>query len=702
MDSKDSTPAVGTRGPAPADEAFALIRESHRRRLGERSVAPGEVEATVAAGFPWRGLSLGLVGVAVLSIVTPYSDAYLQASALSATYLPTGVFFLFFFMLGVNAFLRLTRFALTPQELMLAYTTMLVPSAIPSDGFVLRMLPLLVELQYYATPMNEWNVFHASHVPPWMVPHGDNVVTWFFAGRPAGAAIPWHPWVRPLAIWSLLAVGLYMVLASLSLAFRKRWMDAERLQFPLAQVPLMIMGDDPAPSLTSAFFRNPLLWAAAAVPLFFHGINGLHLYFPVIPAIKLADLLLGQIFSGSRLLTDPPFNRWADVNINFYWSVIGISYLLRSEVSLSVWVFEWFCRIEQIAFHISGVGDGLYNWSPLHTFGYTLMARYQRVGAFAVTSAIFLWASRNEIREMVRAAFGMRRSAQDRQTIPWWSFWAFLGGLGIYFGWTGATGMNTVASVALLVFFLLIAVTTARIVAATGLLWVYDFFLPMHGLDKVVGTARIDPRSFTMVGYVDFAVLSNRANLMPQTLDSMKIIRQTGIRQGHFFLGMALGIIVAIAVSSATILWLAYTRGAVNLASWHFHGGGDWLFNRVAGFQRYHVFTDWTVIGCMAAGGSFMALLLYLHRTYLWWPLYPLGFVIGGTVAVGQIWFPVFLGWLAKTLVLRLSGAPTYHRLKAVALGLLIGEFIAVGIWLAIDMATGTTMHRVFPAWAPQ
>jgi len=708
MNSHDSPSAAHHVNPSPhpAHDRLEALRERHRQRLGDRGVdANTEHQVVAAGGSAWRGIGLGLIGVCILSIVTPYADAYLQASGLSATYLPTGVFLLFLLMLGLNTALRFTSCALTPQEVMLAYVTMLIPSAIPAEGVALKLTPLLIELYYYSTPVNEWAILHTPHLPHWMTPHGEKVVNWFFVGMPAGASIPWGAWAKPLMLWSVLVLGLYMMMTALCLAFRTRWMEAERLQFPLAQIPLMIMGDDPAPSWKSRFFRQPLLWAGMAVPFFFHTLNGLNLYFPAIPAIKLNDLSFSTLFAGSPFITDPPFYKWADVKINFYWSVIGITYLLRSEVSLSVWVFEWFYNVEHIIFEISGIGDGQFEWSPLHTFGYTLMARYQRAGAIAVAAALFLWTSRKEIREMIRSAFRRRApilpGGTGERMIPWWGFWAFLLGLSIYLVWTAATGMKMSASIILLLFFLAISITAARIVAATGLLWVYDWFVPMHGLAKLMGTARIDPHTFTIVGFVDFAAFNNRANIMPQTLDSMKIVRQTGIRQRHFFLGMALGILLAMVVSFAMVLWLGYTYGGENLEEHMFRGGGGWLFNRVAGFQRYHVFTNWTVIGCMSAGGAFLGLLLYLHRTYLWWPLYPLGFIIGGSVASGQIWFPVFVGWLVKSLVLRFGGATGYHRFKSAALGLVLGEFICVGIWLIIDAMTGTILHRVFPVWKP-
>ncbi|HQE62500.1 MAG TPA: hypothetical protein PLV10_09535, partial [Candidatus Latescibacteria bacterium] len=73
---------------------LSAIRERHRGHSVEDRTVPPQT------GSPWRGLILGIVGVVILSIVTPYADAYMESSSLSATYLPTGVVLLFLLILG--------------------------------------------------------------------------------------------------------------------------------------------------------------------------------------------------------------------------------------------------------------------------------------------------------------------------------------------------------------------------------------------------------------------------------------------------------------------------------------------------------------------------------------------------------------------------------------------------------------------------
>ena len=674
-----------------------VVRRRHRERLSSaagRSGAP-----SVRRSLPWRGIAAGLVGIAALSVITPYADAYLEASGLAATYLPTGVFLAFLLILAANGVLAVFGLALTRHEILLAYTTMLVPSAITSIGFSLFVVPLLAGAHYYATPLNEWKILHWDHIPDWMAPGPGDVSTWYFEGLPAGESIPWGAWVVPLAAWSLLVIGIYLMLAALSVAMRARWIGAERLQFPLAQIPLEVLGDDERPTLGSAFFRQPLLWGGIAIPFFLHGISGLHEYFPAVPALHITGMKVIDLLQGSRLL-DPPFYRLGDVQLNFYSSIIGISYLLRSEVSLSVWLFEVLYRIQEVFFEASGVGHGQFQWTPRHSFGFTLVSRYQKIGAILLATVVYLWAARRELREMVRSAFG-RGTYGGQFAIPWWTLWAFLAGATIYFSWTSLAGMSVLAASILLGSFFAVGIVTARIVAATGLLWVWDYYTNMVGLTAVVGTARIDPQTFTLVGLTDFAALNERANIMPMTLDSMKITHSSGIRQGHFFFGAALGIGVALVVSLATVIWLGYTHGGQNLERYPFDSGPNWVLNRVGAFQVVRVGTSWASMGSIAVGAGVMAFLIHMHYNHLWWAVNPLGFVIGDTVAVRDMWLAVFVGWAIKAIVMRVWGGQTYRRLRAVAMGLVIGEFAAVGFWLLVAAITGHTGHRVFPDWAP-
>ncbi|MDP6124864.1 MAG: hypothetical protein QGH20_03810 [Candidatus Latescibacteria bacterium] len=676
---------------------------SHFRQASPRA-NPGEAEQIVplSTGSPVRGLCIGLVGVAILSWIIPYVDAFLQASPLASNYLPTGVFLIFLGLLGINTVLRRSRWGLTRQEIMLAYITMLVPSAIPTEGLATRLTSGLVGMWYYATPTNEWMIFFPRYVPEWLTPNDANVVTWFFEGMPAGETVPYGPWIGPLTWWTLLILSLYLILTALTIIMRRQWMDAERLQYPLAQIPLTIMGDDIHPSWAGRFFRNRVVWIAAAIPFLLHMVNGLHIYYPIVPELLPHGLHLGTVFSGATFLRERPFNVLYGLQINFYWSVIGISYLLRAEVSLSVWVFEWLYMLEKMVFHAVGLDDGTHQWSPLHTVGHTLTSRYQKVGGILLAAAFYLYLARGRIRELCRAALG-RSTGIVRGEPPYegWVIWGLLGGTAFFLGWLNAAGMSILVAVALVVMFVSMCIVAARIIAATGLLWVYDYYVPMHGVSKVVGTARIDPQSYTIVGYTDFIALFHRSNIMPQEGDSFRLAQSTGIRTGHVLIGIFLGILVACAVSYYSVLNLAYEHGGLNLQRGMFQDLQKGLWNRIADRRRYQLDTNWTVVGLMTGGAGLMAGFIYLYRHFLWWPLYPLMFLFGDTRASNQLWFPVFLGWLLKTLAQRSGGHHTYTWRKPAALGLLRGERVAIALWSIVSAITGHVGHKVFPNFSP-
>jgi hypothetical protein len=98
----------------------------------------------------------------------------------------------------------------------------------------------------------------------------------------------------------------------------------------------------------------------------------------------------------------------------------------------------------------------------------------------------------------------------------------------------------------------------------------------------------------------------------------------------------------------------------------------------------------------MGAGAASMWALTFAHRTYAWWPLHPIGYLMGASWPMINFWFPVFLGWLIKTAVLSLGGHKVYRRLLPGFLGLVLAEFLSAGLWVVIDLLAGMRGHEIF------
>jgi hypothetical protein len=68
-------------------------------------------------------------------------------------------------------------------------------------------------------------------------------------------------------------------------------------------------------------------------------------------------------------------------------------------------------------------------------------------------------------------------------------------------------------------------------------------------------------------------------------------------------------------------------------------------------------------------------LITTLRTRLLWFPLHPLGYALSGTWTMMVFWFPCFVAWLLKVLILRYGGMRLYSRARPLFLGMVLGEF---------------------------
>jgi len=71
------------------------------------------------------------------------------------------------------------------------------------------------------------------------------------------------------------------------------------------------------------------------------------------------------------------------------------------------------------------------------------------------------------------------------------------------------------------------------------------------------------------------------------------------------------------------------------------------------------------------------------------WPLLPVGYLLCTRWFIGQAWFSLMLGWLAKVLIVKYGGASMYQRARPLFVGLILGEALAAGAWLSVSLTLG-------------
>ena len=100
----------------------------------------------------------------------------------------------------------------------------------------------------------------------------------------------------------------------------------------------------------------------------------------------------------------------------------------------------------------------------------------------------------------------------------------------------------------------------------------------------------------------------------------------------------------------------------------------------------------WIRIGTLRSSGVRCLTTTAARQRFLWWPFHPLGFPV--SLLFGTVFFSVFLAWLIKIIALKYGGPRTYALTRPFFIGVVVGQFLAAGLWLVVDGFTGMVGNR--------
>jgi len=674
------------------------------------------------SGITFRSIILGLVFTAILGMVTPYCDLVLQGTWIACCHLPIGVFILFLvLLLGVNP--PLLRFAkqrgFTSQELLMIYAMMLVGAGIPSFGLTEYLFPTLAGAYYFASPENRWVEQCFQHIPQWMVPFdlkkalatagtkatpalsfdtlyrhlptwmlpGDrSVVIAFYQGLKGHQHIPWGAWAVPIISWTFAALVLFFCMICVSTILRKHWIEHDRLVFPLVQLPLEMVRAQSAESPVPPFFRNRLMWLGCLIPAVVHSINGLHFYFPAVPEIKL-------VFPLHPFFTGPLWKQMGMFIIFLHFSIVGFSYLLSSELSFSLWFFFFFYILESVVLSYFGI-----ELKPLPGYPTRPHAALQMIGAFVMIAGWMLWSARSHIWNVLKKAFTTTSPVDDSEEPL--SFRLAVFGLGagllILCLWCRAAGMPLILAFVGFVLFFMFALMLTRLVSEGGLLFV-QAFRPSDVMIQWMGSSFLGTKNLVLFGFIEKVFMFDlRTFLLPSLMDTHRLAYSAGMKPRRMLPWLGLSIIVAVVSSYVTFLEMTYRHGGIKFLSWFLIVSPQQTLNFVTSYLHSPYATSNMSRGLIVFGAVMTWFISFMRARFLWWPLHPLGYAMGPSWPMIQLWFSIMIGWLLKTIILRYWGFHTFRRAKPFFLGLVVGEFGIAGVWLFIDFLCHKVGHRFF------
>ena len=423
------------------------------------------------------------------------------------------------------------------------------------------------------------------------------------------------------------------------------------------------------------------MWVGFGLALVVGSLKGLHHYYPSVPAVSMSTSL--------GILRDT-----VNLPIMLSFSAVGIFFFVNLDIALGLWVFTLLAMLEKGIFSVVG----LHSTEVVSVYGTpeSPLLAHQGIGALLAYVVVGLWQARSHFATVGRQAW---KGQGDEDAGEIMSYRAAVlglsGGIAVMVLWLWSSGIPLLPllvflAVALLIFFGLSRIVVEGGVAAARSPMIASTFAVSGLGTSIVGAEGLVALAYTYIWHGDV-----RTFVMASCANGLKIVEGiTNLRP--LFWALALAILVTLAGSIATIIYLAYTYGGINLHGWFFGAGPQAPFNYIA--HKFQNAPPVQVDGWLfkAIGATLMGGLLWLRHHFLWWPFHPLGFAIC-TVSfiVGRLWFSVFLAWLFKVVVLKYGGSRLHRMVRPFFMGLILGQFSNAGFWLIVDGFTGTTGNGI-------
>lgn len=625
--------------------------------------------------------------------VTPYNDFKIAATYIAGTQFPIGaVFVLFVLAFAVNGGLRrfAPRLVFSRGELLTIWTLILVASGIPSSGMMRYFLPHVVAHRYMSTDENGWErKIWTRDTPRWLTFPDKAAADAFFTGYPRGTEhIPWGAWVQPLLVWGTLALLFLLATFCITSLLRRQWVENEKFSFPLVALP-MLLAEDPSPGhRVNDLLRSPMLWVGVGIATVLHTTKGLHLLYPTIPDIT-------NSWNVSQYLTVRPWNQLGWIPANIYLLVIGLAYLLPAEVCFSLWFFYLFFKFEVLL----GVQ---YNWLMPGPQGYgdkqfhSLQAYGGGLGLVLWT----LWTGRRHFADIWEKATGGPRAASiddSREMIP------YRGSLfGLAFAYAGIALWLWLAEVpAIMIVVTLVTLTLALIVISwvvcqAGMLFMAQPYGSLDVLGGIFGTGafKVGPL-YTMTRFESMFFYDTREMLAPSVLMGAKTTESApDAATRKLLMAMATSVLMGFGVSLVASLWLPYYNGGGNSLNnpFTYKSAPERPLSFLGGAASVPFVGSWTNSLHLLAGMLGVLALLVLRAQFNV-GIHPIGFLSASVYAMTVLWFSIFLGWVAKSLIQRYGGMRGYLGALPLFLGLILGDVINAVIWIVLGYVTQVGYH---------
>lgn len=572
---------------------------------------------------------------------------------------------LLFALCLLNMLLRKLRpsIAFRGTELLVIYSMVTLATAIGGIDMMEALVPTMGHAFRFATPENDWEEIIHPVLPRLLTVSDPYTLRGIYeGGRSLYTPDAVLPWLRPGLIWCGFTVVLAWVMLCGNVIVRRRWIQDERLTFPLARLPIEMAAGQ------QSLFKSRTMWYGFAIAAVIDLLGGLHELYPVVPYLEI------RAYQGRRIFTGLPWSAVGNVELGFPPFIVGIGYLLPSAMLFSCVFFYIMTRLQLVSLAAVGGLDPRLPYLKEQTFG-----------AYIGIAALVFWNGRGYWRQVWRRALGKSSELSDEDEPLKYRTCLIGGALGLIalIAFSVSAGMTVSFATVFFVLYFLICLALTRLRAELG--------PPAHDLPDaspveimalLPGTQGADRHSLAVNMLYRWFNRGNRNHPMPVQLEAFKMVEQEpacGPRLAH---GLTLAGAISTLASVWAILHIFYARGAATAKMrGESIGFGNGSYNMLYRWIEAPLGPDWSALSFILGAAAVTLVLNGARISWAWWPLPPVGYVLQGGWMMRHMWFGLFIAWIAKVSILRYGGLEKYRQALPFFLGLIIGEFVVSGFW---------------------
>ncbi len=625
-----------------------------------------------------RAVLIGLTLSAIISVWPAYSSMIVRSSRADYAHLSVAFLVPFVILLLMDLVAKRRGSGLSSSELITICCIGALAANTQGEWLSGCFLGTISSPTYFATPENRWDELLLARLPPWTIVSDPEATTGFYEGLPDGRTIPWRVWAVPLLWWGSFFGALLVANLCVLVILRKQWMENERLAFPIATALLQMTGGSRATStfqtlIASRLFRvefftvlgifawNTTTWFVTAIP--------------PLPVMTRHQLFVARGFPSALIVVHP--------------MTMAFAYFTKSDVLLSLWVFQIFSFIQAGLFNRVGFSIGASD--PWGSFDAS--TGWQSFGGMIVFVAWGMWIGRSHLSAVIRQAWTGERTVDDSGELLSYrtAVWLLAGSALFLVFWLRGTGMDWAPLMAFWFGTAILYIGLARIIVESGLVILRGPITAQAFTWHLVGVGGVGPASAAVLGLTYTFFCDGKTLGMTALAHVARLSQEMEMRGRRLLVPVVLlgAVVGTVAVVGFTLYEGYHAYGSFNFGVVTFTGSnngpvGVWQIsaNRI---QQGTSGTDWNRLTFLGIGGLFTALVLYLRYLIPTFPISPIGFAISPSGVLQSSLLSILLVWGIKTILLRIGGLERYRQTAPLFLGMLIGHAMGLALGVVVD-----------------